>query len=61
MIPVGKEDISQSTNFNGVVQKVKFDGQEGISQRDVLKVQAELKLVRQLIFTYYKDIQYYQS
>ena len=58
---VVKEDISQSTNLYGVVQKVKFDGQEGISQPDVvLKVQAELKLFRQLIFTYYKGCSIYQ-
>ena len=31
----GKEEISQLTNFYGVVQKANFDGQEGISQPDV--------------------------
>ena len=31
----GKEEISQLTNFYGVVQKVNLDGQKGVSQPDV--------------------------
>ena len=56
IIPDGKEEISQLTNFYGVVQKVKFDGQEGVSQPDVDSegTKAEFKLFRRLIFTYYK-------
>ena len=55
-------DISQRTNFYGVEQKVKFDGQEGVSQPDIDSegTEAELKLFRLLIFTYYKGSSIYQ-
>ena len=51
-------------NFYGVVQKVNFDGQEGVSQSDVDSDgrEAELKLFRWLIFTYYnQSSKHYQS
>ena len=45
------------------MQKVKFDGQEGVSQPDVYSegTEAELKLFRRLIFKGAQYIKYYQS
>ena len=56
--------MTLGTNFYAVVQKVNFDGQKYVSQRDVDSedTEAEWKLFRQLIFT--KEAQYikcYQS
>ena len=58
----GKEDISQLTNFYGVVQKAYFDGQEGVSQPDVDSegTEAEWKLFQQLISIHYKGSSIYQ-
>ena len=53
-------EISQLTNFYDVVQKVNFDGQEGVSQPDVDSedTEAEWAPFQWLIFMYYKGSSY---
>ena len=53
----GMNKIVELTNFYGVVQKVQYDGQEGVSQPDIdaEDTEAEWKLFRRLIFTQYKN------